>query len=376
MAELTIPDCLNESVDVIHARMLEKVPNGITIIEGDIFWDTTRPSAEEKSRLEKIQLQYILKQSRPQTATGIYLEYWGELKGVYKNAATESTGKIQVVATVNTPISKGTVFCTPSTAEKESIQVKTLEDVVVADSGIALIQTECLTAGIIGNVQPNTITILVSNNITGIKSITNLEKFSGGTDIEDEEHYRARVVAAEQEEQLSGADSDYENWALEVDGVGYAYAVEEWNGPGTVKVLILDKNGQPATQALINAVKDYIYPDKVPGKNRGGKAPVGAIVTIDTPNTFVINVRAKYTFTAGFDSDAVLSNLKDEISTYLKQIKINGIVNYNAIHGIVSSYILNSKGIDDFSNLTINDITTNIILSSQVPVIGEVVNIT
>lgn len=374
MSDLVIPDYLNEDADTIQARMNELAPDGVSTIEGDMFYDATRPSAVESSRLQKIQLQNILKQARPQTATGTYLEYWGELKGVYKNAATVSSGYIQVTAAALSPISKGTVFGTPSTTEKESIKFQTLEDVVVDGTGVATISAECLTAGIVGNVEPNTITILFDSSITGIKSVTNPEKFTGGTDIEDEEHYRARVVASDQEENLSGADSDYEKWALEVDGCGYAYAIEEWNGPGTVKVLILDKNGQPATQVLIKAVKDYIYPDKLPGKNRGGKAPTGAVVTIDTPNTLSINVKANYTFTSGFDPETVLTNLKDEITDYLKEIKINGVVKYNSIYSIVGAYVRNAKGIDDFENLTVNGGIDNITLVDEVPAIGEVIN--
>lgn len=373
MSELVIPDYLNESADAIHARMLENVPNGITTIEGDIFWDCTRPTAEEKSRLEKIQLQNIIKQSHPQTATGIYLEYFGEFKGIYKNAATYSIGNIQITGTVGREIEAGSLFGTPSTAEKQSIQFEVLENVTIDTNGNAVLKAQCKTAGIIGNVEPNTITLLISK-IDGIKSITNTEKFTGGTDIEDEEHFRSRVIAAEQEENLSGADSDYVKWALEVDGVGSAYPLEEWNGPSTVKVLILDKNGQPATSTLIKAVKDYIYPDKMPGQNRGGKAPIGAVVTIDTPLTLSINTKANFIFTSGFDPQTVLTNLKNDISTYIKQVKMNATVNYNAIHGIVSSYILNSKGIDDFTNLTINNVTNNITLINQVPVIGEVIN--
>jgi uncharacterized phage protein gp47/JayE len=375
MSEIVIPDYLNESADTVHARMLEMAPDGVTTIEGDIYWDCTRPTAEEKSKLEKIQLQNIIKQSHPQTATGIYLEYFGEFKGVYKNAATYSTGNIQITGTVGREIEAGRLFGTPSTASKQSIQFEILENVTIDSDGNATLEAQCTAAGVIGNVEPNTITILISK-IDGIKSVTNSYKFTGGTDIEDEEHYRARVMAAEQEENLSGADSDYVKWALEVDGVGSAYPLEEWNGASTVKVLILDKNGQPATQTLIKAVKDYIYPDKVPGQNRGGKAPVGAVVTIDTPSTLSINIKAKYTFTSGFDPQTVLNNLKADISPYLKQIKMNGIVNYNAIHGVVSSYILDSKGIDDFTSLTINNVAANITLINQVPVIGEVVNVT
>lgn len=373
--ELPIPDFLNESVEDIHTRMLAKAPDNVSTIEGDIFWDATRPSAEEKERMLKIQVQNALKQAYPQTASGIYLEYLGECKGIYKNQATKSIGNVQLVGVPGTTILKGKIVGTPSTDEKESVQFEVLENVTIDATGIATVPTKCLITGSIGNVEPNTITLLITS-INGVKSVTNLEKFQGGTDIEDQEHYRERVIAAEQEEQLSGADSDYVRWALEIDGVGSAYSIAEWNGPGTVKLLILDKNGQPATAELTKVVKDYIYPDKLPGQNRGGKAPIGATVTIATPTTLAINVKAKFIFTSGFDSASILSGLKNKVATYLKKIKLNGTVNYNAIYTIIGSYILSEEGIEDFNSLTVNDGIINIKLTDQVPVMGEVVNIT
>lgn len=375
MSDIIIPDYLNESVDTIHARMIAIAPDDVSTIEGDMFWDSTRPSAEEKSRLEKIQLQNILRMAFPQTSTGVYLEYIGEWHGVYKTAATKSIGSIQITGTVGTPIVAGTLFGTPSTSEKSSIQFEVSNSLTIDSTGSAEVDVKCTTAGIVGNVEANTIILLIGN-ISGIKSVTNTSKFTGGTDIEEEEHYRARVIAVEQEDNLSGADSDYVTWALEVDGTGSAYVIEEWEGPGTVKVLILDKNGQPATTELIKAVKDYIYPDKLPGKNRGGKAPLGAVVTIDTAHTLAIYVKANFTFTSGFSPDSVLNAMEDDLSSYLAKITISGTVNYNVIHSIVGAYIESKKGIDDFENLTINDGTTNINLVDQVPVIGEVVNIT
>ncbi|NOW92318.1 putative phage protein gp47/JayE [Clostridium beijerinckii] len=374
-SELNIPDFLNESANDIHARMLAKAPDNISTIEGDIYWDATRPSAEEKERLLKIQLQNILKMAHTQTATGKYLEYLGECKGLYKNSPTKSIGNIQVTGIPGATILKSKIVGTPSSDERESVQFEVVENVTIDSTGVATVPVKCLTAGAIGNVGPNTVTILFSS-IDDVKSITNLEKFTGGTDIEDEEHFRERIIAAEQEDQLSGADSDYERWALEVDGVGSAYVIEEWNGPGTVKVLILDKNGDAATDELINAAKNYIYPDKLPGKNRGGKAPIGATVTIATPSTLKIKVSAKFIFTEGFDATSIFSALKNKISDYLKKIKINGIVNYNAIHTIIGSYILSEEGIEDFDNLTVNNGISNIQLSDQVPVMGEVINVT
>jgi uncharacterized phage protein gp47/JayE len=354
--------------------MLEKAPKGVSTIEGDIFWDVTRPSAEEKARLENIQMKNILKMAHTQTASGIYLEYLGECKGLYKNPATKAIGNLQVTGLAGTTILKNKVFGTPSNDEKEFIQFAVLDNVTIDNTGIATVEVVCLTPGNIGNVGLNTVTVMITP-INGIKSVTNLESFKGGTDIEDEEQFRERVLTAEKEEKLSGADSDYVAWALQVDGVGSAYVIEEWYGPGTVKVLILDKNGATATNERIQAVKDYIYPDKVEGKNRGGKAPIGANVTISTPTILNINVKAKFTFTVGFDPQLILSGLKEKISNYLKKIRISGTVNYNAIHTIVGSYILSEEGIEDFESLTVNEGIVNIKLIDQVPVIGEVINV-
>ena len=371
MEQILIPDFLNEDADTIHERMLGKAPSNVSTIEGDIFWDTTRPSAEEKAKLKNIDMQELLRQANPQTATGKYLEYIGESHLVYKNLPTKSSGILTIEGFENTQIKIRTKICTPATDEEKSIEFETTEEIYINSSGMTQVPCICLTAGIIGNVQPNSITVLYKP-INGVTKITNTEDFKGGTDIEEEEHYRDRVLEAEREDKLSGADSDYERWAKEVDGVGYAYVIEEWDGPGTVKILILDKNGQTATPELIKAVKDYIYPDKKEGQNRGGKAPVGATVTIDTPNILLFNIKAKYIFTEGFSKELVLADLKADIVSYLKKIKINGLVIYNSIHTIIGNYIVTAKGIDDFSNLTINGGSSNIKLIDQVAAIGDV----
>ena len=370
---MEMPDFLTEDVEEIHRRMVGKAPPGVSIIEGEIFWDATRPSAIEKERTEKIQMQNILKMAHSQTATGKYLEFLGECQGIFKNNATASTGYINAAAAKGTIIPLNYVVGTKSTDIEESISFKTLESKTIDESGEVIIKCQCTQTGKIGNVEANTI-ILVYKPINGLQSITNPEKFTGGTEIEDEEHYRQRIIEAEQEDKLSGADTDYIRWVKEVDGVGYADCIELWNGPQTVKVLILDSNNEPANDELIAKVKDYIYPDKKPGESRGGKAPAGAIVTIATATTLKINVSAKFIFTDGFNQETILTALKSKISEYLKKIKINGVVKYKAIDTIIGSYVLQDEGIEDYTNLTINNSTTNIQLVDQIAAIGDVIN--
>lgn len=371
---IPIPQELLKNADEIQKTMLENSPKDISSIEGDFLYDAIRPSAEESARIRNVSLQNALKMTIPRSATGEFLEFIGEFKGLYKNKPTCSGGNLYIKGDPGTFIEAGTGFCTPTTDKKNSIEFEADKNYVLPEEGFMNINVKCRTEGTIGNVQANTITILLNSN-TGIKTVTNLESFTGGTDIEDEEHFRERVVKAELDENLSGADSDYVKWAFEVDGVGYAYPEEEWNGPGTVRVLILDKNGQIATAELIKKVKDYIYPDKKPGQNRGGKAPIGAIVTISTPKTIKINVSAKFKVQEGFNIDLILPNIKQEVEAFIKTIKLNGNINYNAIYSIVGTFIVKNEGIEDFENLLVNGDTKNIQLINQVAAMGDITNV-
>lgn len=372
MADLSdLPDFLNEDADTVHSRMLVKAPKDINTIEGDFFWDNTRPTAEEIAALKQITLQTVLKAAFPQTSFDKYLDYLGELKGLPRNAATYSTGQIKVNAVTGTQITAGKIACTVGTDDKQSVEFEFQETKTIDNTGIAYINAQCTEVGTIGNVPVGSIT-LMATPINGIKSITNETEFKGGTDIEDDTPYSSRIVDAEKQEKLSGADSDYIRWAKEVDGVGYAYVEEEWNGPGTVKVLILDKNGQTATQTLIDAVQKYIAPIVPKGQNRGGLAPIGAIVTVATPTILNISVKANFIFTSGYDSSSVLNEIKSSINNYVTGIKLNGTILFKAIESIVGSFILQNKGLDDYSNLTVNSGSTNIVLNEQVAIVNEV----
>lgn len=370
--ELPIPVFLTEDEETVHQRMLNNFQD-VSTLEGDFIYDATRPTAEEITQLKQLGLQNNLKIAFPQTSYGTYLEWLGECKGVFKNQPTKSTGVITFTGIQGTIITKGTIVTTIATDEKQSIEFELLETETIGKNETADIKAECRIVGTIGNVAQNTITVLLGS-ISGIKSVTNKD-FKGGTDIEDEEHFRERVLVAEQEDKLSGASSDYIRWAKEVDGVGYAYVVPEWAGAGTVKVLILDKNRKAATQELIDKVQEYIYPLNIEeGENRDGKAPIGALVTVVTPDTLLINVKASFVFSNGFSQETVLNILKNKIDKYLDKIDIGGTVSYNAIYSLTGSMMLADEGIQDFSNLTINDGTTNIILNDQVVGIGEIIN--
>lgn len=367
---LELPSFINESADNIHARMLQRAPAEISAIEGDFFWDATRPTAEEHERLVGLKLANILKLVFPQTSYGQYLEYLGECRGVFKNPATKATGILSITGKASTYIKLGSIFSTVATDELEAVEYITIEDGYIDSNGQCDLIVECSVAGTIGNAPANSITVLVSN-IPDISTINNKEAFKNGTDIEDEEHFRERLMSSYEEEASSGNIAHYERWAKEVEGVGRAYITSEWNGAGSVKVSILDKNGDVANRELIEKVQNHIAPS---GKNRGGKAPIGAIVTVTTPEILDVYVRANFIFDENFDSGIVLRAIKDRINNYLSDLGINGLIIYSAISSIVGSMVLNKEGLKDYTGLVINNGTVNIDVSGKMAVVKEVLS--
>ena len=153
----------------------------------------------------------------------------------------------------------------------------------------------------------------------------------------------------------SGNKWQYISWAKSVDGVGDAKCLPLWNGAGTVKVIIVDSEKQLAGSELINKVQSYI----------DEQCPIGADVTVTTATTVSINV----TFSADVD-ESTIESIKANIRNYLRDVSFaNGYVSYAKI----GQTILNTDGVDDYSNLKINSKTENIAISeTEIAVLGGV----
>lgn len=369
--ELPIPDYLNEDEETIHRRMLEKALPGISTKEGDFFWDVTRPTAIEKAEVTQLKLQNILRLAFPQTSYGQYLDLLGEMKGVFRHPATPASGTVVFTGQPGTVIPAGFVVLTEAAGTFPAIEFKTKERVQIGEDGTVTVAAECLEPGSIGNVAANTITLL-SEPIAGLTSVINPEPFTGGTEMEDDDSFRERILAA-YDEPLSGAKKDYERWAKEVPGVGAVYVIPLWNGPGTVKVLIMDSNGEPANQELIEAVQEHIAPD---GNLGGGLAPIGALVTVEAPEVFEVDITVTLTLKDGYTSEGVIENLINKLKGFLATFEINtGDRPLDRITVTRLGYIaLDTEGVADYSGLTVNNDDEYVeIPVGKAPMLGDVV---
>jgi len=366
--EFTPPSFLNDQdAETIHKRMMENLPPDIDNTENGFPWDFTKPTALEKAEMLEFHLVETLKIMFPMWAYDEWLDYHAKGRGITRKPANAASGELLITGIPGTTIPAGFKFAAPATGDEPAIEYQTSEKYTIGEDGTVRVTVMAVEAGTRGNVPANTVTLMMTP-IKGITSITNEAQITGGTEEESDDELRNRImeIDAASEANFVGSDGDYKRWAEEVPGVGTALVMPEWAGPGTVKVVVIDANGQPANAAIIAAVYDNIMS---PGDRLQRKAPIGATVTIEAPTAKELN----YTFTlelkAGENQETVLERFKAQLRTYYVEAKKDGVVRYNR----VSSILTNTDGVKDFTGLTINGGTINIELEEdEYPVTGTI----
>lgn len=363
MAEFVLPDFLKETEEETHKRMIEMAPPNIDTSEGSLYWDNTRPTAMEKARLVEFELTFTLMMKFPQFAVGVFLDWHGEPIGVYRRPAVKATGKVTFEGKENTPIPAGTIVTTIGDENEPGYLYEVVEDGLINESGSVTLKIQAVEAGAVGNVPAGTIRGIIKP-IQGLTNIINHEPTSGGTDQEDDDSYRKRILEHHRNKPLSGAKADYVKWAKEVPGVGNVIVIPLWNGPGTVKVLITDSNGDFASPELIQAVKNHIAPVDGMGE---GKAPIGAIVTVDTITPVSITVSFE---AIELEDGYLLGDVLQEIRKVLNEhFADKRLIKWQEVNAV----IINTAGVSDFKGLKLNGDTENIeIGEGERAVVGEV----
>lgn len=362
----TPPDFLqNQDEEKIYQRMKSNVPADLDTSEGSFFWDVAQPVAIEKAEMLEFHLVETLKIMFPMWAYGEWLDYHAKGRGITRKPANPASGELLITGVPGTTIPAGFRFAAPATADSPAIEYETTEKYTIGEDGTVRVQVTAVEPGIKGNVPANTVTLMMTP-IEGITSVTNEAAITGGTEVESDDELRNRImeIDAASEASFVGSDVDYKRWAEEVPGVGTALVIPEWAGPGTVKVVVIDANGQPASQAIITAVYNNIMS---PDDRLQRKAPIGATVTVEAPTAKEINYSFTLELKAGENQETVLNRFKAQLRTYYVEAKKEGVVRYNK----VSSILTNTEGVKDFTGLTMNGGTVNIVLEEdEYPVTG------
>lgn len=374
MSEFPIPSFIEEAtVDNVHNDILSDIPDDIDKSEGSFVFDITRPFATRLSYFLQYEFLRGLSSAFPEYATRLYLEELGKGVGVEVKAAAYATGTITVTGTAGTVIPLGAIFSTESSSGVESIDFQTTEEATISESGTVDIPVRCTKAGADGNVSAGTIIMKSSDLPSGVLSVTNAQATKGGTDVEDTESLRERVVNVEQTKNVSyvGSTSDYKRWAEEVDGVGEAIPIPAQDNSGMVTIILTDANGDPASDTLCQKVSDHILGVT---KNQGDRLTNinGSLLTVKAPTTVTIAVSGSVYLNGTVSLADVKTAFLTALSEYLTVASEEGTVKYQKI----CSILFNIAGVSDHSDVTVNGGTDNIAIAKDELAVSTAADIT
>lgn len=337
-----------ESQEDILTRLQQNTGSRVSSYEGTFAYDVLASNSIEFAKQE-VEREEMYKAAFAETASGDYLTLIAEDHGVTRKEATAAVGNVVVKGNGTIPV--GTLFQTESGISFTTTTTTT------AVKNEATIPVQCTEAGTVGNVGANTVTV-IPMSIPGITSVTNPEPMTDGFDQESDDDLYERFHFHVTQPATSGNCNDYIEWASSISGVGHVKVLPIWNGPGTVKVLVTDANGEPASPALLNKVITYIESVR----------PIGPEVTVVTPSLFDLTI--KLTITSG-DGDA--DYIKTMLNKYFVSRNFTGTtISYAKVGNMI---LTDAKtGVDDYSGLLINDATGNIsVTDDQIPHVKEVV---
>ena len=352
------PDFLEDTdTDDIQDRMMDNLPDDISQMEGDFPYDFTMPTAIELSQLYQEGLVQALMAAFPEYAADEFLDLHGEDVGLTRKPAMQATGTVQVTAETGTVIEIGTVFLVPATDDEDAIEFEATQDVEWEEDGTLDVPVIAVEGGADGNVAAGTISVM-EDPIDEVSAVTNSSPTSGGMDEEDDDDFYERIHA----EIVSGNtyignDSDLKKWAMQVDGIGDCIVDPAWNGAGTVRLILVDSNGQPASAALVSAVYDLIVS---PNDRSKRLLPTGcASLTCVAATTATINFTATGLVLDDTSIATVKSAFEDAVKEVYAAAKDDNTLRYAKLYAALA----NIDGVVDFATFLVNNGTANITLS-------------
>lgn len=342
----------NMTYEKIKQNILDEITTDINKSEGTIINDIVSPISLEMGKAYT-EFEKILSLMFLDGMEGSYIDRKVSDYGIYRKAGTKAYCIVTFTGSNNTVIPFGALVQAGG-----GLLFQTVEEVTILNTS-ADVKVEALEIGSNYNVDADTINN-IPISINGVISVTNSIGAVGGTDTETDESLLNRYLQQLQNPSTSGNTYNYKQWALEVQGVGGAKIFPLWNGPGTVKTVIVDSNKQPATEILVNETADHIE------KMR----PIGAEVTVKSASGINIDVSGTVTLASGYTLQKVIDIFKNEIAEYFKSIAFES--NYVS-YARIGTVLLSVDGVLDYSNLKLNGTYTNIELNDEeIPVLGTV----
>lgn len=144
-----------------------------------------------------------------------------------------------------------------------------------------------------------------------------------------------------------------------------------WDGQNQLELRITRLQTDTTTTAWVDLAEYISTFSKDTGE---GKAPVGARVTVEPATSVLINVSATITVQSGYNMDSVKAAIEQAINEYIKSLAFAD--NNDVYYVRIGQAILDTEGVQDYSDLLVNGGTSNITVGIQEVAVKGTVSLT
>lgn len=343
-----------EDEKVIHTRMLSNISQEYDKSRGNYIYDVTKPPAIEFAK-QQIEISKVQDKLDVENLTGDELtRFVYQRSGIERKLATRATTTVIISGTAGTAVNVGDLVGT------DTLFFSVMEEAKLNESGFAHVRVQCNEYGQVGNVPANTIKNFPVT-INGLVNVYNPNPVVDGYDEETDYDLRQRYYDKLQRPGKAGNKYHYREWALEVPGTGDAKVFPRFNGPLTMKVVVIDANKLPAAIELVEEVKRHVEDEMPFGVEE---------LIVESATAMFVNLSISLTIRPGYTLEIAIANIKKNITNYLKEIAFKtDFVSYARIGAI----IIDSEGVLDYRDLLINGSSANVVIpDSAVAIMGGV----
>lgn len=350
-----------QTFEAILQRMLDRIPDTVDKREGSIIYDALAPAAAELAQMYA-ELDVIMRLAFADTSSGEFLTRRAAEIGVQRKPATKARRRGLFYdansAPMDVPI--GSRF-----------RIDDVIFVAVEKRAVGDFVLECETPGTAGNIPSGD--MLPIDHIPGLAQAVVADIIEHGAEEEDDESLRQRYFDSLRGQAFGGNIADYKSKTLAIEGVMAVKVYPVWNGPGTVRLVILGANYLPADTGLVDRVQELIDP---PPQGEGyGIAPIGHVVTVQSAKSVTINVETTLTLDTGYTAESVLPEVTAKIEAYLDELRRSWQDTDQIIVrvALIDARILDVPGVLDVTGTKINGVDANATMADdEVPVLGQV----
>lgn len=346
------------SPEALKASVLAELSGMADTREGSYLDTVLGPWALQAYKCAQM-IPWIMELAFPGESSGEFIDLRAADFGLVRTPGVKATAQLQFTARAGAvpEIPEGTMVVTT-----DGLQFETTAAAVFVGQ-TALVPAQAVGIGQAYNVDAGSLIYMVKT-IAGVESVTNPDDAAGGADAETDTSLLARYKAYMRKAIVTGNAAYYEDLALRVSGVGKAYCVPLWAGPGTARVVIAGPNKEALDSATMERARAQMETGRL----------IGCALTVDSVRELTVNVAATITLAADATADDVAADLTLRLSAWLQALPF-GVSNLLRVSKVLSM-LLDCSGVEEYSNITVNEGTANITADSDQTMVAGTVSLT